>query len=86
MDLKNLKIKAEVVGIKTRARLKLLVTVVGISLVLIGAYNMLVVPTTGGARIALVGPLRVVGSEGDGLFLLGDVVLMAAGGVLAWFF
>lgn len=88
MNYESIKIRAETTYIRFRTLARTLLSVVGIGLVLLGAYNMLLVPA---GDMAAVAPYRVIGTvtfeTGNGVsgYYLGDVVCMAVGAILAWF-
>ncbi|WP_262174677.1 hypothetical protein [Haloarcula laminariae] len=84
MDWERWRVNAEIYGLKARAKLKILFMAAGIVLVFVGAYNMLAEPYLNTPRVAAVPALGYVGSEGSGIFLLGDVVAIAAGAVIVW--
>lgn len=84
MDWARWKINAEVYGLKARAKLRFIVQIVGVGLLLLGAYNMLGAPALSAAAFRPYGVLRVLGSEGAGLFFLADVVVMAVGAITVW--
>jgi hypothetical protein len=88
MNWERLKISAQTTGIRLRARARLLTQLVGIAAVLLGAFNMLVVPAVGVEPVATAyRGLAGVAAVGDrGVVVVADVGLMAAGAVVSWVF
>jgi len=85
MDTERLQITLGTYAIRFRAKVRMLVQVVGIMLLLWGVFNMLVAPVAG---LEAVAPYRVFGpvmAGSDGAYYIGDALVMCAGAILAWF-
>lgn len=86
MNLEGVKIRLETTYIRSRAWVGLLVTLGGIGIVLLGAYNMFAAPLLGMETFA---PYRIFGvrqtSTDSGAYFLGDAIIMCVGAAIAWF-
>ena len=87
IDTERPRISLETVAIRTRGWIRLSLSLAGIALVLVGAWNLLLAPTLGTnpflseyRRFLLV----LVVSDG-GILHLADIVLVGVGAVVAWF-
>lgn len=76
---------AEVYWIRTRSWLQLLLQMGGVFLVLLGTYNMFVVPLSDLVAFAPYRMWGVVVMADQGSYYLGDVLVMCIGAVIAWF-
>ena len=87
MDVERLKVNIETAAVRTRGWARFGLSVVGVALVLVGAWNLLLAPTVG--FDALFPEYRrflstLVVSDG-GVVRLADVVLIGIGAIVAWF-
>ena len=87
MDVENLNISLETTAVRTRGWVRFGLSVVGVALVLLGAWNLLLAPTLGIAPLfpeyRRFLPATVV-SDG-GVVRLADVALMGIGAIAGWF-
>jgi len=85
MDIERLKLNAEIYGTKAKAKLRLILQIAGIALLLLGAYNLMIVPVL---QTELWAPYRMFGavysSKEEVGFYLGDFVVMAVGAIVVW--
>lgn len=85
MDSEKLRIGLQVRLLRTKTKLKSLVRLLGVGLLFLGIFNMFVAPLVSVEPFA---PYRIFGvvfaSETSGYYI-GDVLLIAAGAILAWF-
>lgn len=86
MDTDSLKINGEIYGRRAWANARFAVSLLGMGLLLLGAFNLLIAPV---AEMAAIAPYRgtfglISGAEADSVFYLGDVVAMAVGAIVVW--
>jgi hypothetical protein len=86
MNWERAKITATTTAVRARAKLRLLVQLVGLVAIALGAWNMLVVPSAGVEPLwtgyRAVAGVAAVGDQA--IVAIADVGLMAAGAVVAW--
>jgi len=86
MNWERAKITATTTAVRARAKLRVLVQLVGLAAIALGAWNMLVVPSAGVEPVAAgyrsVAGVAAVGDQA--IVAIADVGLMAAGAMVAW--
>jgi len=84
MDIERLKVSLEVFYLRSKGWTRTGIRLLGIALVLLGAYNLLAAPVLQAQPIA---PYRELGLVifRRGAYYLGDMLIMAVGAILTWF-
>lgn len=86
MDWQKYKVSAEIYGLKARAKIALVLNLIGVGLVLLGAYNFLAAPALDMAVFAPYGRFGlIINTKADAAYYLSDILVMGAGGSLVWF-
>jgi len=84
MDWERTRTQAGITAVRMRARVRLAISLCGIALVLIGANNLLLAPTT--SLPAVIEARQLMAALGvNSAAFLADIFLMAIGAVVAWF-
>jgi hypothetical protein len=85
MDTERLRITLGSYAIRIRAKVRTAAQLLGVGLVLWGMFNMLAAPLFGIESFAPYRIFGVVAAGEDGVYYIGDALVMCAGAILAWF-
>jgi len=85
MDFERLRVRFETIYIRSRTWFKTVIRLLGLALVLLGVYNMFLVPLF---ELQTVAPYRIFGptmNPWEGGYYLGDALIICIGAAIAWF-
>lgn len=85
MDFTRLKVTAETYYVRFRTIFKTGVRLFGLGLVLLGVYNMFLVPLFGFQAVAPYRLFAPVINPWRGGYFLGDAIMIGIGAAIAWF-